>query len=107
MRGGDSPGRARGPDMEKLTQQQVDAALSDAEGWQQRDETISKTYRFHDFAGSIDFVNAIAEAAEAMGHHPAIDVRYNKVTLTLATHEVGGVTSADVALAVEADRRAH
>lgn len=92
--------------MEKLTQAAVTEALSDLEGWRQDGDAIVKTYRFHDFVGSVDFVNAVAEAAEGMQHHPDIDIRYNKVTLTLSTHSSGGLTRNDFQLAGEADRRA-
>jgi len=56
--------------MEKLTQAAVTEALTDLEGWRQDGDAIVKTYRFHDFVGSVDFVNAVAEAAEGMQHHP-------------------------------------
>ncbi len=92
--------------MEKLTQDAVTEALTDLEGWQQDGDAIVKTYRFHDFVGSVDFVNAVAEAAEDMQHHPDIDIRYNKVTLTLSTHSAGGLTRNDFELAGEADHRA-
>lgn len=93
--------------MERLEQTAVDQALNDLEGWQQDGDAIVKTYRFHDFAGSVDFVNAVAEAAESMRHHPDIDIRYNKVTLILSTHTAGGLTRNDFELAKEAEHRAH
>jgi 4a-hydroxytetrahydrobiopterin dehydratase len=48
---------------------------------------------------SIDFVNRVATLAESANHHPDIDIRYSKVTLTLSTHDAGGITSNDVNLA--------
>jgi 4a-hydroxytetrahydrobiopterin dehydratase len=92
--------------MEKLTDEQIEAALSDLEGWEREDDALVRTFRFHDFIGSVNFVNALAEAAEDMQHHPDIDIRYNKVTLRLSTHEAGGVTQRDVELARAADHRA-
>jgi len=92
--------------MEKLTQEQIAAALSDLDGWEQQEDAIVRTFRFHDFIGSVNFVNALAEVAEGMQHHPDIDIRYNKVTLRLATHEAGGVTQRDVELAQAADHSA-
>jgi 4a-hydroxytetrahydrobiopterin dehydratase len=92
--------------MEKLSSAQVEAGLADLPDWHGDDTAIARTYRFHDFTGSVDFVNAVAEVAESMQHHPDIDIRYNKVTLTLSTHDSGGVTGKDLDLAREADRRA-
>lgn len=93
--------------MDKLSAAQVEAGLTGLPDWHGDGAAISRTFRFHDFSGSIDFVNAIAEIAESMRHHPDIDIRYNKVTLTLSTHDAGGVTQRDLDLAREADRRAH
>jgi 4a-hydroxytetrahydrobiopterin dehydratase len=93
--------------VEKLEQDAVTHALSDLEDWELEGDAITKTFRFHDFVGSVDFVNAVAEAAEGMQHHPDIDIRYNKVTLTLSTHEAGGLTRSDFELAKEADHRGH
>jgi len=93
--------------MEKLTGAQVEAALADLPDWAGDESGVARTFRFHDFGGSIDFVNAVAEIAESMQHHPDIDIRYNKVTLTLVTHSAGGVTARDLDLAREADRRSH
>lgn len=50
---------------------------------------IQRTYAFKDFVASIKFVNSVAEAAEAAQHHPDILIRWNKVTLTLTTHDAG------------------
>lgn len=92
--------------MEKLTQQQTDTALADLDGWALEGDALVKTFRFRDFTGSVDFVNALADAAEGMQHHPDIDIRYNKVTLRLSTHEAGGVTQKDIELARAADHGA-
>ena len=56
-----------------------------------------RTFRFADFVHAIDFVEHLAEVAEAQQHHPDIDIRYNKVTLRLSSHDAGGVTMRDVA----------
>jgi 4a-hydroxytetrahydrobiopterin dehydratase len=93
--------------MERLTQQQVEAALEDLDDWHQSGDALVKTYRFHDFVGSVGFVNSLAEVAESLQHHPDIDIRYNKVTLTLSTHSAGGLTAQDIALARQADHCTH
>jgi 4a-hydroxytetrahydrobiopterin dehydratase len=87
--------------MPKLTQPDIDAALQTLSGWSQKGDAIHKQYSFRDFAAAMEFVNRVAEAAEAADHHPDIDIRYNKVALALSTHSTGGLTEKDVALARE------
>ena len=87
--------------MPKLSQNDIDAALQTLPGWSQENDVIRKQYSFGNFAAALEFVNRVAEAAEAADHHPDIDIRYNKVTLALSTHSVGGLTEKDVALARE------
>ena len=64
---------------------------------------ISKLYTFKDFIGAINFVNNIAELAESEGHHPGIQINYNKVTLELSTHAIGGLSENDFILAAKID----
>lgn len=85
--------------MAELTPDQVKAALPSAKDWKKQSAAISRTYQFRDFAAAMDFVNKVAELAEAANHHPDIDIRWNKVTLTLATHSEGGLTTKDFDLA--------
>jgi 4a-hydroxytetrahydrobiopterin dehydratase len=73
-------------------------------GWSREGNELVKVVRAKDFAGAMAFVNAVAERAEAAGHHPDIDIRWNTVTLRLSTHSAGGITEADLALAAEIDR---
>jgi 4a-hydroxytetrahydrobiopterin dehydratase len=72
-------------------------------GWQSDGQVISRTYEFADFAAAMVFVNAVAALAEQTQHHPDIDVRWNKVTLALTTHDAGGLTEKDFALAAACD----
>lgn len=58
-----------------------------------------KTYAFNSFPAGIDWVRRAADVAESMNHHPDIDIRYTKVTLALSTHDSGGITAKDIALA--------
>jgi 4a-hydroxytetrahydrobiopterin dehydratase len=69
--------------------------------WSWSDQSISRTFQFDDFAGSIAFVNQVAEIAEEANHHPDIDIRWNQVSITLSTHSEGGLTHKDLA---QADR---
>jgi len=71
--------------------------------WKCNGEVISRTYEFEDFVAAMKFVNTVAAMAEQVQHHPDIDVRWNKVTLALTTHDAGGLTEKDFALARECD----
>lgn len=87
----------------KLSASRVEAALSGVPDWTRRIRTIRRTFEFRGFLDAIDFVNRISVRAEKANHHPNIDVRWNKVTLTLSTHDVGGLTEKDFALARQCD----
>ncbi len=85
-----------------------DAAVADGlrrlPGWSREDKTITKQYRFKDFAEAMAFVNAVAAVAERANHHPDIALHdYRNVTLRLWTHHDGGITSHDLALAAAID----
>jgi 4a-hydroxytetrahydrobiopterin dehydratase len=81
----------------------VISALDTTSQWQRNGEIISRTFQFKDFAVAMEFVNAVALAAEEAQHHPDIDIRWNKVTLALTTHDAGGLTEKDFALARHCD----
>ena len=85
--------------MTLLTETELEERLARLPGWERRGNEIRRTWAFPDFAGSMAFVNRVAELAEAAGHHPDIDIRYSKVTLVLSTHDAGGLTARDFALA--------
>jgi 4a-hydroxytetrahydrobiopterin dehydratase len=72
------------------------ATLSD---WRQVDNAIQTQYTFKDFVEAISFVNRLVEPAEAAGHHPDISISYNCVTISLSTHDSGGLTAKDFAMA--------
>ncbi len=90
--------------MTRLTQAQVDERLDSLTKWTQSGDSIQRTYLLKDFAEAMKFVNAVAQEAERAQHHPDILVRWNKVTLTLSTHDAGGITEKDMAFAVGADK---
>lgn len=83
----------------KLSDVEVQRALGALPGWSRRGDALSRTYTFPTFAEGIAFVGRVAQLADARDHHPDIDIRYTKVTLTLSTHDAGGVTEADLDLA--------
>lgn len=89
--------------MKELEPKQIKAALRKAAQWQKQNAAISRTYVFKDFPAAITFVSQVAELAEKAWHHPDIDIRWNKVTLTLTTHDAGGLTEKDFALAKQFD----
>lgn len=84
---------------QKLSDLEIQRALGTLGGWARRGETLVKTYTFEHFADGIAFVDRVAVAADTMDHHPDIDIRYTKVTLSLSTHDAGGITSSDLELA--------
>lgn len=89
--------------MEKLAQDMVDEKLGQFEDWSQSGDAIQRTFSFPDFPAAMRFVNRVADLAEQQQHHPDIMIRYNKVTLTLSTHDAGGLTDKDFDFARAAD----
>ena len=84
---------------QKLSDLDIQRALGTLPGWARRGETLTKTYTFDTFAKGIAFVGRVAQAADEMDHHPDIDIRYTKITMTLSTHDAGGITQSDLKLA--------
>ena len=85
--------------MELLTDDQITAELSESPGWTTENGEITQTFERRDFRDALLLVGAVAFLAEEAGHDPDIDIRWNKVTLTLSTHSAGGLTAADFSLA--------
>lgn len=92
--------------LEKLTEDQIATGLADVPDWAEVSSKIQRTYQFPDFRASMAFVDLLAEYAERAQHHPDILIRYNKVTISVSTHDAGGITAKDFELAREADRLA-
>jgi len=90
--------------MAKLTDRQVKARLAKAQGWSLNSTgEITKTYTFSGFPQSLMFATAVGVLAEAAQHHPDITIKWNKVTLALTTHDVGGLSDKDFDLAKQVD----
>jgi 4a-hydroxytetrahydrobiopterin dehydratase len=87
----------------KLTEAQIILELAQLKDWKRNGDVIARTFQFKDFPAAMEFTNAVASLAEQAQHHPDIDVRWNKVTLALTTHDAGGLTQKDVALAKQCD----
>jgi 4a-hydroxytetrahydrobiopterin dehydratase len=85
--------------MALLTETEIEERLGRVPGWERSGSEIRRTWAFADFEGAMAFVNHVAGLAEAANHHPDIDIRYSKVTLALSTHDAGGLTARDFALA--------
>jgi 4a-hydroxytetrahydrobiopterin dehydratase len=85
--------------MPKLSPEQIEERLKLLPGWESKDHTIRKLYRFKEFMQGIRFVERIAELAENMDHHPDIYINYTRVTFICTTHSAGGVTEKDFRLA--------
>jgi 4a-hydroxytetrahydrobiopterin dehydratase len=91
--------------MSLLSDDEIRRQLEKLPAWSQEGDAIVRTYECGDFVGSTNFVAAIVEPAEAMGHHPDLEVSWDKVTVTISTHSEGGLTAADFELAAEIDSR--
>jgi 4a-hydroxytetrahydrobiopterin dehydratase len=88
---------------QKLSDLEIQRALGGLAGWARRGDALVKTYTFDKFADGISFVGRVARAADEMDHHPDIDIRYTKVTMSLSTHDAGGITQGDLTLAQKID----
>ena len=88
----------------RLDQEAITRQLLQLTGWRQRGIRISRTFIFDDFIQGIRFLNRVARLAEGMTHHPDISIRYNRVRLSLTTHDEGGLTVKDFKLARKIDR---
>ena len=85
--------------MSLLTPEMVQEGLRSLPQWKLEGKEIVRHYEFPDFAAAMVFVNQVAGKAEEAGHHPDIDIRYNRVRLGLVTHDAGGVTARDAEMA--------
>jgi 4a-hydroxytetrahydrobiopterin dehydratase len=88
-------------DAPRLTQ-----ALDSLDGWAGDTSALRRSIVMPSFRGAIDLIDAVADVAEEMDHHPTMEIRHRQVIFTLATHSAGGVTGLDVELAGHIDRLA-
>ncbi len=87
--------------MKALSKDEIAEFLEREPAWSFSGGALTREWTFDDFAAAMLFVGQVAAEAEAAGHHPDIDIRYNKVLLALVTHDAGGVTERDSAMAVK------
>lgn len=89
-----------------LSDTEIDSALATLSTWRRDGDALVRTVESATFPAAITLVDRVAEAAESMNHHPDMDIRWRKVTFTLATHSAGGLTSLDLELAHRIDELA-
>jgi 4a-hydroxytetrahydrobiopterin dehydratase len=85
--------------MPAMSADQIDAGLQSLTGWSRAGNAIAKEYRFANFRAAVAFLVRVGFEAEQRDHHPEIFNVYNRVTITLSTHDAGGVTDKDFDLA--------
>lgn len=90
--------------MPALPESEIRSLLSSLPGWQIQGGELTRIFAHPDFRASLAFVNRVGELAEQAGHHPDIDIRYNKVRVGLITHDAGGLTAKDFDLAASIDK---
>jgi 4a-hydroxytetrahydrobiopterin dehydratase len=90
--------------MAKMSKAEIAASLEGLGGWKLEGKTIAKGYEFPSFSDAMRFVNNVAGLAEAADHHPDILINYRRVTLTLSTHDEGGLTKKDFELASQIEK---
>jgi 4a-hydroxytetrahydrobiopterin dehydratase len=86
-----------------LNDSEVEANLAELSGWQRTGEAIVKQFDRGDFVGSVEFVSSLVAPAEAMNHHPDLEISWATVSVTISTHSEGGLTAADFELAAKVD----
>ena len=82
-----------------LAEKELKEQLALLQGWSREGNAIRKTVKLGDFVHAMGFVNSVALIAERANHHPDINIRWNKISLSLSTHSEGGITEKDIALA--------
>ncbi len=90
----------------KLSDEEVQARITDLSGWSLADGKLRRELRFSDFVEAFGFMSRLALVAEKMDHHPEWSNVYNRVVIDLQTHDAGGLTDLDFQLATAANRLA-
>lgn len=91
--------------MNALTETEIEAVLKDLEGWELKDDKLTKLFEFKDFRDAMAFLMRLAFEVEEKNHHPEIENVYNKVRLSLTTHDADNkVTEKDALLARQIEK---
>jgi 4a-hydroxytetrahydrobiopterin dehydratase len=88
----------------KLSQDQIAIELTKLNGWKAVDGVLRRDFKFRDFSEAFAFMTRVGLEAEKMDHHPDWRNVYNKVEITLSTHDAGGITELDIKLATFIDK---
>jgi 4a-hydroxytetrahydrobiopterin dehydratase len=88
-----------------LIASEIKEVLQSIPGWTLQDGKLTREWTFKDFVQAMEFVNQLAALAETAQHHPDIDIRYNRVRLGLISHDAGGITQRDVAMAKQINQK--
>lgn len=94
------------PAPQKLSAARIAALLPTLDGWDTRDDALFKTVKLADFRAAMALLNRVADIAEAAQHHPDFTVKYNRVDFVLTTHDAGGLSELDFAVAAKIDAAA-
>lgn len=89
--------------MDLLNDAEIESRLATHHGWKRAGEAIAKTFECGDFVGSVRFVESLVNPAEALNHHPDLQISWDRVTVSISTHSLGGVTESDFELAAKID----
>jgi 4a-hydroxytetrahydrobiopterin dehydratase len=89
--------------MALLSDEEIEQRVGALDGWERQGDAIVKEFENGDFKGSVDFVNRLMPVAEAMNHHPDLEISWATVTVSISTHSEGGLTANDFELAARID----
>ena len=89
--------------MALLSDPEIEERLGGLDGWSREGDAITKTFENGDFVGSVKFVDSLVAPAEDMGHHPDLELSWDKVKVTITNHAEGGLTENDFELAGKID----
>jgi 4a-hydroxytetrahydrobiopterin dehydratase len=90
--------------MQRMTDDDAHQRLQGSVGWERKDNTIAKQFRFADFTQAFGWMSSVALTAERLNHHPEWTNVYNRVDVTLTTHDANGLTPKDFELAAQMDK---
>ena len=82
-----------------LSETEIQTKVTNLPGWVVDGQELKRSFKFKNFVEAVDFVNQLVEPAESLAHHPDLEVAYGKVDVSLTTHDAGGLTNLDFALA--------
>lgn len=90
---------------DRLSDDAISSALEGLDGWSRDGDAIVREFEFRDFVEALGFIAQVGVLAERKNHHPELSNVYNRVRIALSTHDAGGITDLDVALAGEINKR--